>query len=103
MVCTEEGADLKGTVPSEVGHHLVQVYANHVHQNDGRHMDGFIANDDVCQVWWRLLAIQLVSRYPAPQGSVGRRFVKCLAEELRGARERRWNAERPMVFMGVIL
>ena len=66
-------------------------------------MDGVIIDDNVWQVWWRLLVSKPGARYRAPQGEFVRRFVKCLTEELRGAREQHWNIERPMVFMGVIL
>ena len=102
-VLTEEGADLEGVVLSKADLSLVQVYGDQVRQNDGCHMDGGIKDSDVRQMRWRLLVIQPGSRYRAPQGAVGRRFVKYLTEELRGARYRRWNMERPMVFMGVIL
>ena len=34
-VLTEEVADLEGVVPSEADRHLVQVYGDHIHQNDG--------------------------------------------------------------------
>ena len=82
---------------------LVQVYVDHVHQNNGHHMEGVITDDNVWQVWWHLLVIQKRSRYQASQRDVSWRFVKCLSEQLRGAIEKRWNVERPMVFMGVIL
>ena len=41
--------------------------------------------------------------YDAPKGKAGRLFVTILTEELRGARERRWNSKRPMVFIGTVL
>ena len=66
-------------------------------------MNRGIADDDVWQMRWRLLVSQPGLRYRTPQGAVGRRFIKFLTEEFRGVRERLWNVERPMVFMGVIL
>ena len=66
-------------------------------------MDRGIEDNNVWQMRWQLLIIQPGSRYRAPQGAVGWKFVNCLAEELRGDRDRQWNVERPMVFMGVIL
>ena len=66
-------------------------------------MDGGIEDKDVWQMRWWIIVIQPVSKYRAPQGAVGWQFVNCLAEELRGDRDRQWNVERPMVFMGVIL
>ena len=66
-------------------------------------MDGGIQDDDVWQMRWRILVSQPGSRYYTPQGEVGWRFVKYLLDKSRGEREQIWNAERPMVFMGVIL
>ena len=99
----EEEADLEGVILSEADRHLIQVYGDHVHQNYSCHMDEGISENDFWQVRWHILVSQPGSRYRAPQGAVGRRFMKCLTEELCGARERRWNVERPIVFMGVIL
>ena len=45
-VCTEEITDLERVVPSETDHCLVQVYGNHLHHNDGRHMDVGITDND---------------------------------------------------------
>ena len=42
-------------------------------------------------------------RYNAPSGKVGRRFIGALVEELCGVRDRRWNLERFIVFLAVIL
>ncbi|KAI2494156.1 hypothetical protein MHU86_20388 [Fragilaria crotonensis] len=43
------------------------------------------------------------TRYQAPAGRVGRRFVTILTSEFRGVRERRWNSERPLVFVATVL
>ena len=44
-----------------------------------------------------------LSRYDAPSGKVGRRFVRTLGEEMKGVRDRRWKSERFIVFQTVIL
>ena len=64
---------------------------------------GAFKKNDVWQVRWQILVIPTGSRYRAPQGAVGWRFMKCLAEEFRRAREQIWIADCFMVFMGVIL
>ena len=64
-VLTEERADLEGVVLSNSDHHLIQVYDDHVRQKIGCHMDGGIADDNVCQVGWRLLFSHPGSRYRA--------------------------------------
>jgi hypothetical protein len=48
--------------------------------------------------------VQLSStRYHVPQGKIGRRFLSIFTSELRGVRDRRWNSERPLVFVATIL
>ena len=103
VVLIEEVSDLEGVVPYEAERRLVQVYGDHVHQTNGCHMDGGIEENYVWQMRWSLLLSQPGSRYRATQGAMGRRFVEYLTAELQGARDQRWNTERPMVFMGVIL
>ena len=102
-VHTEEGADLEGFIPSEADCRLIQVYVNHVHHNDGRHIDRVISDNNILQVRWRILFRQTGLKYRAPQGTVGQRFMKCLLEEFRGARKKLWSEELLMVFMGMIL
>ena len=41
--------------------------------------------------------------YDAPKGKSGRRFITLFTKELCGARERRWNSKRPMMFIGAVL
>jgi hypothetical protein len=43
------------------------------------------------------------TRYQAPAGRVGRRFLAVLTSEFRGVRERLWNSERPLVFVATVL
>ena len=83
----EEGEYLEGVFLYEAYRRLVQVYGYQVRQNNGHHMYRGIADNDVCQVRWRLLVRQPGSRYCAPQGDIGRRFMNFLAEEFHGARE----------------
>ena len=66
-------------------------------------MNRDIAEKNVWQVQWQILVSQTGSRYRAFQGGVVRLFVKFLVDKFHGAREPRWNVERPMIFMGVIL
>jgi hypothetical protein len=41
--------------------------------------------------------------YAVPKGSVGRRFVDMVTSEFHGARTRKWNSERPLTFISVVL
>ena len=47
VIVTEEGSDLEGFVLSVVDCCLVQVYDDHVHQNNGCHICGGISDEDV--------------------------------------------------------
>ena len=102
---TEDGADLPGYVLTEADRRLNEVYGDHPHRNDGTHLDGGIADDRKWQERWRRIAQLNTSMYDLPLGArrLGRRFVKTLAEELKGVRDRKWNSERPLVFAAVVL
>jgi hypothetical protein len=82
---------------------LIDVYGDTIHQNDGTHLDGGIADDKFWQGRWRQVVSCNLSLWDAPMGKVGKRFVQLLAEEWKGVRERRWNAEMPIVCCAAIL
>ena len=103
MLSRLENADLPGFHP-ECAHLLLQaVYLYFPHHNDGSHLDGGIADNDVWQHYWRRLAAMSASWYATPSGAVGRRFTEILAAEWRGVLNRSWNSERPLVFSHVVL
>ena len=77
---------------------LKEVYGDHLHQDDGTHLDGGIRDDAEWQARWRLIVGLPPQRYNVPNGAVGRLFVRELAAELSGVTERRWNSERFIVF-----
>ena len=84
-------------------HLLHSVYSDHVHDNDGTHLSGEIDDDATWQHYW-LRMVQLPStRYQAPPGKIGRRFLTIFTSELRGVRARKWNSERPLVFVATVL
>ena len=92
-----------GYTPTPEDLRLREVYGDWVHQNPGTHLDGGISEDGRWQRWWRDLSVMPPHRYDAPSGKVGRRFVNILVRELRGMLDRRWNAERFIVFQTVTL
>jgi len=100
---TEEGADKPESVQTEADGHLDSVYGDHPHQNDGRHLDGGVADDPFWQGHWKRTVQLPLTSYSVPSGKVGRRFVATLAQEFAGVRQRKWNSERPLVFAAVIL
>ena len=100
---TEIGADLPGYIMSEADKKLSAIYGDHPHDNDGTHMDGGFADDALWQrLWNRIFSLKL-SQYDAPKGTVGRRFVEVLSQEIQGMMDRKWNSERMLVFTAVIL
>ena len=96
---TEEG--VSGLTYGELK--LKEVYGDHIHQNDGTHLDGGIRDDGIWQERWRKIVGLPPQRYNVPNGAVGRLFVKELASELGGVTARRWNGERFIIFQSVIL
>ena len=98
-----EGADLPAYQTTPADRLLDSIYGDHAHDNDGCHLDGGIEDDHKWQSRWRRLVQHTPARYVVPRGKVGRRFLQILTEEFSRVRERQWNSERPMVFIGVIL
>ena len=96
-------ADLFDYTPTAADDLLNTVYGDHTHDNAGTHLHGNIPDDPEWQRRW-LRVVQLASlRYQVPSGKVGRRFLTIFTQELRGVRTRRWNSERPLVFVAVTL
>ena len=102
-ITTEARADLQGHRLTPCNLNLRSVYGDHVHPNDGTHLAGGISDDALWQTRWRRISNLTPRFYDAPKGKAGRHFVILLTEELQGARERRWNSKRPMVFIGTVL
>jgi hypothetical protein len=100
---TEEGADSPEYVATEADRRLDSVYGDHPHQNDGRHLNGGVADDPFWQARWKRVAGLPQSHYSVPSGRVGRRFLAMLTREFKGVRQREWNSERPLIFPMVIL
>jgi hypothetical protein len=74
-----------------------------LHRNDGRHLNGGIADDKYWQgLWDEINPIGHALYYP-PQGKVGAMVVEKYAELLDGVIDRRWNSEKPLVFLACIL
>ena len=99
----EENADLTVLHPERAHLVLLGFYGDFLHHNDRAHLDGGIADDNVCQRRWRRLTAQSVSWYATPSGAAGSRFTEILVAEWRGLISRSWNSERPLVFAHVIL
>ena len=79
------------------------MYGDVVRQNDGTHLDGGIQDDAKWQTHWRKIIGLPPQRYSAPNGRVGRLFIKALTADLLGIQERRWNSERFITFLAVVL
>lgn len=95
--------DLPGYSLSDADRMLDKVFGDHVHQNDGKHLDGGILDDTQWQEWWSRLITLPPQRYAAPKGTVGKRFVEMLTKILEGVSDRKWNSEQFIVFQIVIL
>ena len=102
-VVPDVGADLPTYLTTSADKLLDSVFGDHVHDNDGSHLDGGIATDSLWQKRWTRIRQLSTTRYIVLKGAVGRRFLTILVDEFRGARDRQWNSERPLVFASVIL
>merc|ERR1711884_89602 len=99
----EDGADLQGYELTEADRLLDSVYGNHAHANNGTHLNGGILDDRKWQKRWKKV-VQVSSHwFKVPQGRTEQRFLSLLTEEVKGVRERKWNSERPLVFVVVVL
>jgi len=79
------------------------VYGDHVHQNDGAHLDGGIANDPKWQEHWRSLIVYPSQTYDAPKGAVGRCYVEKVADLMEAIMDQKSNREKLIVFALVVL
>ena len=83
---------------------LMRVYGDTIHKNDGTHLDGGIEDNAVWQWRWSRVAAVNLRLWDVPRKcALGKRFVNLLANEFRGARLRKWNSERVVIFPSVIL
>ena len=71
----EGGYHFQGFVPAQSHHFLVEVYSDHLHHNNGMHLDGGIADDAIWKRRWKRLFTQSDSWYIMPTGAVGRMFT----------------------------
>ena len=95
--------ELPGLQLNAVDQKIQAVYGDHVRQNDGTHLDGGIADDAIWQAHWREVISLPPQRYAAPNGRVGRLFLQGVTAEFQGIQSRKWNSERLIVFIAVIL
>ena len=58
--------DLPGAILSDADRLMDKVYGDHVHQNDGTHLDGGITDDTVWQTYWRRLIVYTPKAYDVP-------------------------------------
>ena len=79
---TLEG-DLEGVIPTAADIQLREVYGDHIHQNDGSHLDGGISSDQYWQEKWKEMITLPSRRVILPSGVFGRRFLDILISELK--------------------
>ena len=86
-------ADLPDYVITDRDRMMDGVYGDHVHQNDGTHLNGGIADDAV----WPLQQFDCAEQ-PAPTRKGGDTFIDEFSNIIEGVFDRKWNFERAMVF-----
>ena len=99
----EKMLDLANQQSTECDDKLISVYGDTTHRNDGRHLHGGVPDDTVWQRRYDRVVSLPHKLYFPPQGQVGKQVVATYAQELRGVRERKWNSERPLIFLACVL
>ena len=99
----EGDEDLARQVLYSCDNQLIAVYGDTIHRNDGRHLDGGIADDNVWQGRYDRVVSHPHPMYNPPKGGLGQRVVSTMAREFTGVRERKWNSERALIFAACVL
>ena len=103
---TEEGADLQGFLPTPADLLLDSIYGDHVHSNDGTHLNGDILDDRLWQSRWKRMVQILPTRYSVPRGAVRKRLLTILTHEWHQVRDRMdngWMDGCSYVFFAVVV
>ena len=98
-----ESADLPDYTVTDIDRMMDKVFGDHVHQNDGTHLTGGIADDVTWQARFNTLIVLHNQQYDLPRGKVGHAFIDELLTIIEGVLDRKWNFERAMVFIMAIL
>ena len=99
----EEGTDMSDYFLATAGHMILSVYSDHLHRNNGSHLELGVANKAVWQRRWKHIKNLCVKLYDAPRGCIMHHFVQQPTAELKGVQTRGWNSEHPLVFASIIL
>ncbi len=74
-----------------------------IHQNDGTHLSGGIADDAIWQGWWRRLLVLPAKYYKIHVSKETKRLDELLEQILKDVMARKCNSEKFLVFLSVIL
>ncbi len=88
---TQEPA-LAAPVPgedTEADRKLRAVYGDTIHRNNGRHLNGGIADDQIWQARYDAVVANPHQLYLPPQGKIRAEVVSLMASKLRGVRGRK--------------
>ena len=77
----EGGADLQVFALAQAHQVLVKVYCDHLHQQDGTHLEWGVSDDDIWKWRWRRLAANSAIWNTTPSRVFIRRFTACLVTE----------------------
>lgn len=97
--------DLVGYQPTAADQQLDEVYGDHVHNNPGEHLSGYLtpAVDQQWQDWHTQVAALPQLHYHVPTNKVGRRFIDKLSTLLLGIMKGDHNSEKFLLFPMLML
>ena len=97
--------DLGNYKPTPTDVKLAEVFdGEYLRNNDGTHLDGKIIDNKVWQERYRSIIIYPLSQYNLlSNGPIGKPVPCLFAKKIDGVRERKWNMEKVICFMSMIL
>jgi hypothetical protein len=95
--------DLGRRILHACNNYFVTLYGDSIHHNDGRHLDGGVADDSIWQRRYDRVVAHPHPMYNPPKGGLGQRVVSTMVREFGGVCERRWNSKRALIFAACVL
>ena len=80
----EEGAGLGGYRLNTPDNMIRSVYSDHLHHNEGTHLDGGVVINAMWQHRWWLIGNPPIRWYDMLQGRIGRQFLQRPTTEIKG-------------------
>jgi hypothetical protein len=95
--------DLACQVLHPCNNQLIMVFGDSIHPNNGRHLDGGIADNGIWQGRYNHMVAHPYPMYNPQKGGIGQWVVATLARKFRGMRKQEWNSKGTLIFATCVL